>query len=160
MKKQNITLSDKLDTDDIVSDLKASDIENTVKTIGIGKSVNDSSRLKSGRILIGTQILEQSIDIDADFIISRIAPADMLLQRIGRLWRHERTRNKSAKCNFWIVDVDIEKALCDPYSIFGKSCYVYEPYVLCRTVEVMKSVKQIEIPRDIPTIINKTYNYI
>ena len=123
----------------------------------LGKSVNDSSRLKSGRILIGTQILEQSIDIDADFIISRIAPADMLLQRIGRLWRHERTRNKSAKCNFWIVDVDIEKALCDPYSIFGKSCYVYEPYVLCRTVEVMKSVKQIEIPRDIPKIINKTY---
>ena len=56
-------------------------------------------RLQQGHILVGTQVLEQSLDIDADFLISRFAPTDMLLQRMGRLWRHADTpRVDSAVC--------------------------------------------------------------
>lgn len=61
-------------------------------------------RGEQGRLLVGTQVLEQSLDIDADFLVSRFAPTDMLLQRLGRLWRHEATpRAVGATHEAWLL---------------------------------------------------------
>ncbi|MBF0376314.1 MAG: CRISPR-associated helicase Cas3' [Desulfamplus sp.] len=94
---------------------------------------------KSGCILIGTQVLEQSLDIDSDFLVSRIAPVDMILQRIGRLWRHRTNdplRPKQAKREAWILSPLLEDTISDPDK-FGNSRWVYAPYVLYRSLEVL-----------------------
>ncbi len=57
----------------------------------VTESLGKESR-QGACLLIGTQTLEQSLDIDADLLITDLCPMDVLLQRIGRLHRHDRKR--------------------------------------------------------------------
>ena len=115
-------------------------------------------RADQGRILVGTQVLEQSLDIDADFMVSRFAPTDMLLQRLGRLWRHADTpRPQAARCEAWFIAPDLDQAINTPEQAFGGSAFIYSPYVLCRSLEVWQSVSAIQLPGDIRDLIERTY---
>lgn len=60
------------------------EIERTVRTT-LGPGDNPE---RHGFVLIGTQILEASLDYDVDSMITDIAPVDLIIQRAGRLWRH------------------------------------------------------------------------
>ncbi len=117
-----------------------------------------NTRHQTGRILVGTQVLEQSLDIDADFLVSRIAPTDMLLQRLGRLWRHSETlRPSSALREAWILSPDLDSAIATPDLAFRTSAKVYAPYVLCRSLAVWKSLSQVRLPNQIRELIEATY---
>jgi len=113
-----------------------------------------------GCVLVATQILEQSVDIDADWMISELAPTDMLLQRLGRLWRHAREQRPCAGPEMVIVTQDPSAAQTADEAVqaLGKeNCCVYAPYVLMRTYAVWRPLHAVELPADIRTLIETTY---
>lgn len=115
-------------------------------------------RPQQGRILIGTQVLEQSLDIDADFMVTRFAPTDMLLQRLGRLWRHEDTpRPPGARRQCWVLAPQVTNAIENPQAAFGGTAFVYSPYVLCRSLQVWQDRVSVRLPHDIRALIESTY---
>lgn len=112
-----------------------------------------------GSLLIATQVVEQSVDIDLDFIVSDLAPTDMLLQRMGRLWRHHRLDRKAAEPEFWInmPAVNAAASAKDLKRSFGKTGYVYAPYVLLRTAELFSGRESIVLPDQIRELLEATY---
>ncbi len=118
-------------------------------------------RKESGKILVGTQVLEQSLDIDSDFLVSRLAPTDMLLQRIGRAWRHkilDEYRPEKAKRQILILMPQEKQVRDDPKQAFGVSGLVYSPYVLARSFEVWCKRKSVTVPDAMRGLIEETYS--
>lgn len=118
-----------------------------------------AKRSDCGRILVGTQVLEQSLDIDADFLITRICPTDMLFQRIGRLWRHREAdilRPKLAKREAWILAPPLEDSR-KASGVWGKIGKIYLPYVLYRSLAVWQGKQQVSLPQDIRPMLEATY---
>ena len=112
-----------------------------------------------GCVLVATQVVEQSVDIDADFLITELAPTDMLLQRIGRLWRHDRKDRPCEKPEVLIVARDVGDAQ-DRQTLkdaLGHSAYVYAPYVLWRSFHVWNGRTDVSLPDEIRTLLKTTY---
>lgn len=115
-------------------------------------------RGRCGRVLVGTQVLEQSLDIDADFLVTRFCPTDMLLQRLGRLWRHERPeRAAGASREAWLLAPGLDTAREQPKSAFGISALIYSAYVLCRSLEVWEGREAVTLPAQIRELLEATY---
>jgi CRISPR-associated endonuclease/helicase Cas3 len=121
------------------------------------------SSTRCGSILVSTQVVEQSVDLDFDLLITELAPTDMLLQRMGRLWRHDRGKRPVPKPQLFIAKEqktlqELRKAKKEEIKkAFGDKALVYEPYVLLRSMEVWRKLKNLRIPTDVRKLIERTY---
>lgn len=119
-----------------------------------------------GSILVSTQIVEQSVDIDADWMLSELAPADMLLQRLGRLWRHDRPVRPVAAPELAVVCArmpaddlsDLPTKTKELEAFFGRGVWVYAPYVLLRTFETLRPRAEVVVPNDIRALLEEVYS--
>lgn len=108
-------------------------------------------------IVIATQVIEQSLDLDFDFMISDLAPVDLLLQRAGRLHRHEHNRDLRPGRLHEPELAITQPAWSDEPPDFGKDEWVYERAILLRTWAVLKDIGEIAIPDDTSTLIEAVY---
>ena len=99
-------------------------------------------------ILVGTQVLEQSLDIDFDLLISDLCPVDLLLQRVGRLHRHERTRPAPLREALCCVTCSSDSEIA--------SQRIYAPYLLLRTRMLLP--EKVSLPRDISPLVQAVYD--
>ena len=107
-------------------------------------------------IIVGTQVLEQSIDIDVDYMITAICPVDLLLQRIGRYHRHGDAGTIREYMDVKnVVQILIPDANKD--AEYGGTGYVYKPCYLDATRQVIVERPVLQIPSCTPEIINRVY---
>lgn len=117
------------------------------------RSIGKDATRPDFKIIIGTQVIEQSLDIDFDVMISDLAPMDLLLQRMGRLHRHPIKRpEKHKKPTFYVVGTSAN------FKFDEGSAYVYGNYILAMTQKYLKDC--ISIPNDISPLVQQVYAFI
>jgi len=119
----------------------------------------NSARADRDCVVVGTQVMEQSLDIDFDVMVSDIAPVDLLLQRAGRLWRHpHRERPENAPCLFVVAPEPVPEPAADWLRNFRRTARVYEDHgVLWRTARAIFAELKIEIPEDVRRLVEQVY---
>lgn len=105
-----------------------------------------------GRILVATQVVEQSLDLDFDWMLTQICPVDLLFQRLGRLHRHAREQRpagfESPRCTVLSVDGDD----------YGLHKLIYgNTRVLWRTEQLLTAVGRIVFPAAYRDWIERVY---
>ncbi|TAM71058.1 MAG: CRISPR-associated helicase Cas3' [Microbacteriaceae bacterium] len=113
-------------------------------------------------IVVGTQVLEQSLDIDVDLMVSDLAPMDLMLQRMGRLHRHDRSDRLPGVKNARFVMVGVEDWDAElPESVKG-SQVIYGRYPLLRTLHVLGAgselLSSVELPSDIAPLVRAAHS--
>jgi len=155
----------------------------TVSFTENGRKVDHGVVRPNVAVLISTQIIEQSLDLDFDIMISELAPVDLLLQRSGRLQRHDRESDKVSEESkrpitfrddatggksplLWILKPPLDadgalKLIADGKQQglpdFGTTGLIYDRYILLRTCLKLRCLETISVPEQIETLIEAVY---
>jgi CRISPR-associated endonuclease/helicase Cas3 len=118
-----------------------------------------TSKDRTGKVLIATQVVEQSLDLDFDALITDLAPVDLLIQRAGRLWRHRRPE-RAGQPELLVVGPDpIADADEKWFSrAFPRAAHVYRDHArLWLTAKVLADTGCIESPDGSRALVEAVY---
>lgn len=110
------------------------------------------ARRTQGCVLCATQTVEQSLDIDADLMLTDLCPIDVLLQRIGRLHRHQRDDRPEAyatpRCRILSPKVSISELLEARKRPHGWGTVYDDLQILQATLDLVEERPVWSIPED------------
>lgn len=126
------------------------DAERIAKEKALTEMIGKGARRPERKIIVGTQVMEQSLDIDFDVLISDLCPMDLLIQRIGRLHRHDIDRPKAHQNPVLYVMgksavLDFERGAS---AVYGDDLLIRTQYFLPETLR---------IPEDISPLVQQVY---
>jgi len=121
------------------------------------------SASRSGHVLIATQVVEQSLDLDFDVMVSDLAPVDLLIQRAGRLWRHMDRRPRDLRPDMAPV---LDVLSPDPadlhddrwlHGTLGRGAWTYSLDRQYLTATAIFAAGRLEAPDGLPSLIEAVY---
>ena len=127
------------------------DTDRMTKEKVLMQNIGKGAKRPKRAIIVGTQVLEQSLDIDFDVLITDLCPMDLLLQRVGRLQRHDITRPQGINEPVLYV-----MGQSDTLEFEKGAVAIYGTYLLARTQKILPKEK-IAIPSDISKLVQRVY---
>lgn len=129
-----------------------------------GKAAWSNGHRPRRAVVVATQVIEQSLDVDFDLMVTDMAPVDLVLQRSGRLHRHADSPDRPTKrpesmseATLWLAMPEIAAATGLPE--LGPDEYVYERFVLLRSYLALVGSGRNEmlVPDDVEGLIESVY---
>jgi len=102
--------------------------EKSKRIEAIKKGIENNKR---GMILVSTQIVEASVDVDFDLLITEISPIDSQIQRWGRIYRNRNIDYKDSPPNVFILT-----------GIDRGTAAIYDKRVMEKTIEILKKYEE------------------
>jgi CRISPR-associated endonuclease/helicase Cas3 len=134
--------------------------ERVLREFGKTTHGKDGTRIRPRRkVVVATQVIEQSLDLDFDLMVSMFCPTDLLLQRAGRLQRHRTTDalrpTGLGLPELWLAGYD-ESGEGIPTFLRG-SQVIYGEHILLRSWLALRDREAITVPDDVEPLIEATY---
>lgn len=111
----------------------------------------------SGLVVVSTQIIEQSMDIEFERIYSDLAPVDSLIQRMGR---DQRFGDSPLPCEFVVHGPSLEGNVAEDWfaKFLPRAAYVYPDHSVLHNTAILMSRDRISIPSDYRDFIEFAYS--
>ena len=121
---------------------------------------NSTTKQRQGRVVVATQVIEQSLDVDFDVMVTDLAPIDLIIQRAGRLCRHCRDQNgnrvegndqRGTPVLYVLSPEPVEQPDANWYeALFPQGAWVYPNHgQLWLTARLLKERAGLDVPGDV-----------
>ena len=117
------------------------------------------ARERAGKVLVATQVVEQSLDLDFDAMATDLAPVDLTIQRAGRLWRHCRPERRGQPELLVVAPEPVRDAGESWFkSVFPRAAWVYPDHArLWLTARTLEDKGEIESPGGLRALVEAVY---
>jgi CRISPR-associated endonuclease/helicase Cas3 len=125
--------------------------------IDLGDGTRREVRRPKRAVLVATQVIEQSLDLDFDVMVTDFAPVDLILQRAGRIHRHQRGPRPAPVANPALLIFAPQVSESGVPGFGSGTEAIYQPHLLLRSWLALSGRDCVSIPEDIERLIEFVY---